>query len=114
VPVDASPISVLALLLTVAAFGQEANPTSAGPVHRIKGRTIFSQDLPKAALTIAKGLRFIGAQRVNLYGNAEAEQYLFVKVANLRLCPKAHDGNRKYSVHLRREELARLRRHAGG
>jgi hypothetical protein len=36
--------------------------------------------LPKAELTVAKQFAFIGAQRVNLYGNAEAEQYLLVKI----------------------------------
>jgi hypothetical protein len=30
-------------------------------------------------LSVQKGFRFIGAQQVNLYGNAEAEQYLFAR-----------------------------------
>ena len=73
-------IALLGLLFTVAAFGQDLAGTNARPVRRIHGQTIFSQELPKVELTIEKGFRFVGTQRVNLYGNAEAEQYLFVKV----------------------------------
>ena len=78
-------IVVVGLLFTVGAFGQEANRTNLGPERSIKGRTIVSQELPKAELTVAKGFRFAGTQRVNLYGNADAEQYLFVKVGSRRI-----------------------------
>lgn len=80
-------VAALALFI-IAAFGQTTDTTNARPVRVIKGRTIFSQELPKAELTIAKGFRFAGTQRVNLYGNAEAEQYLFVKVGPHRTVRK--------------------------
>jgi hypothetical protein len=72
-------ITAAALLFTVGTFGQEADRTNMRPERSVKGRTIVSQELPKAVLTIAKGFRFVGTQRVNLYGNADAEQYVFVK-----------------------------------
>lgn len=72
--------AILGLLFTTGAFGQKTDTVNVAPVRGIKGRTIISKGLPKANLTIAKGFRFSGTQRVNLYGNAEAEQYVFVKV----------------------------------
>lgn len=58
-------------------YGSDGRDPSA--VRSIKGRTIFSEESPKAKLSVRKGLRFIGTQRVNLHGNAEAEQYVFAK-----------------------------------
>ncbi len=73
-------MAILGLLFNLGAFGQKTGTANVASVRGIKGRTIVSQELPKAELTIAKGFRFAGTQRVNLYGNAEAEQYVFVKV----------------------------------
>lgn len=72
-------IAAASLLLSTGAFGQEANKASTGSERRVEGQTIVSQALPKATLKIAKPFRFVGTQQVNLYGNAQAEQYLFVK-----------------------------------
>jgi hypothetical protein len=58
-------------------YGGDGEDTSA--VRHIKGRTIFSEESPKAKLSIRGELRFIGTQQVNLHGNAEAEQYVFAK-----------------------------------
>ena len=46
-------------------------------MRHVRGRTVFSEDSPKVELSVRKGYRFIGTQQVNLYGVAEAEQYLF-------------------------------------
>lgn len=73
-------IAATILLFSVEAFGQEVSKTNVGPERVIEGQTIVSQALPKATLTVAKGFRFAGTQRVNLYGNSDAEQYLFVRV----------------------------------
>jgi hypothetical protein len=52
------------------------------PVQRqVQGQTIFSSELPAADLTFDKDFRYVGGQVVNLYGNADAEQHLFVKGA---------------------------------
>lgn len=52
------------------------------PVQRqVQGQTIVSSELPAADLTFDKDFRYVGGQVVNLYGNADAEQHLFVKGA---------------------------------
>ena len=81
---SAKAVAGVALSVAVVAWAQTTANTEIGPMRGVKGQTIFSQELPKAELTIAKGFRFAGTQRVNLYGNAEAEQYLFVKVGPRR------------------------------
>jgi hypothetical protein len=39
---------------------------------------MVSEELPAAELTFSNDFRYIGGQSVNLYGNAEAEQHLFM------------------------------------
>ena len=63
-------------VVTVAYAGEE---TSAHPVRHVKDNTIVSNESPRAKLKIQNGFRFVGTQKVTLYGVAEAEQYLFVK-----------------------------------
>jgi len=64
-------------LISSLAFAQNA-PTP--PAQRqAQGQTIVSNELPAADLTFGKDFRYVGAQVVNLYGNADAEQHLFVK-----------------------------------
>jgi hypothetical protein len=46
--------------------------------REVKGQTIISKELPAAELTFDKDFQYVGGQVVNLYGNAEAEQHLFV------------------------------------
>lgn len=75
----AMTVAATALVLGVAIFAYGGDGTSAQAVRHVKGRTIFSEGSPKAELTVGKGLRFIGTQQVSLYGNAEAEQYLFAR-----------------------------------
>jgi hypothetical protein len=72
-------VAAIGLVLGVATLAYGADRTSTDAVRHIKGRTIFSEEYPKAALSVRKGLRFIGTQKVNLSGNAEAEQYVFAK-----------------------------------
>lgn len=69
-------------LLGVAALAYRADATSSSAVRHVSGRTIFSTEFPKAELSVSKEFQFIGTQTVNLYGNAEAEQYLFVKAGS--------------------------------
>src|SRR5215469_6176042 len=63
--------------LFLAAIILSAQDTSAA--RHIKGRAIFSEESPKAQLSIRRGLRFSGTQQVTLHGNAEAEQYVFAR-----------------------------------
>jgi hypothetical protein len=69
-------VAARCLLLGVATF---AYGTDANAVRHVKGRTIFSEESPKVELSVGKGYRFIGTQQVNLFGVAEAEQYVFAK-----------------------------------
>ena len=48
-------------------------------MREFRGQTLISNELPAAELTVSKDYRYLGGQRVNLYGNADAEQHLFVK-----------------------------------
>ena len=73
-------VAATGLLLGVAAFAYGAQGTSANAVRHVKGTTIFSEESPKAELSVQKEYRFIGTQEINLYGVAEAEQYLFAKL----------------------------------
>ena len=53
---------------------------AAGQVSRtVHGNTLVSDSLPAADITLAPGFRYVGGQVVNLYGNAVAEQHIFVK-----------------------------------
>lgn len=76
---SAMVIAATGLLLGVATFAYGTDGTNANAARQVKGRTIFSEELPKAELSVRKGYRFIGTQQVNLYGVAEAEQYLFAR-----------------------------------
>jgi hypothetical protein len=77
---SAMVVAATGLLLGVATFAYGGDGTSANAVRHVRGRTIFSEESPKAELSVRKGFRFIGTQQVNLYGNAEAEQYLFARL----------------------------------
>ncbi len=74
------PLSCFLLFIVAhAIFGQEAlNP----PIREVNGQTIVSRALPKAELTFGKEFNYVASQRVNLYGNAEADQHLFVKAGS--------------------------------
>ena len=49
------------------------------PVERsVRGRVLVSNDLPAAVLRFSRPFRYVGSQVVRLYGNADAEQHLFV------------------------------------
>ena len=78
-------MTVVCLLLATGSFGQETTTTNVQALPYVKGQTIVSKEFPRAELTMGKDFRFAGTQRVNLYGNADAEQYLFVKVGPRRV-----------------------------
>ncbi len=67
------------LLLGVATFAYGVDGTNANAARHVRGRTVFSEESPKVELSVRKGYRFIGTQQVNLYGVAEAEQYVFAR-----------------------------------
>lgn len=67
---------IVAASLSIAAL---AFPQAGIPLREVRGQTIISTELPAVELTIGKEFRYVGSQRVNLYGNADAEQHIFVK-----------------------------------
>jgi hypothetical protein len=73
--------SAVLVVLTLSSFAlAQSAPLPAGPpLRKVHGNTIDSPELPAAKLTFGRDFRYIGSQRVNLYGNADAEQHLFVK-----------------------------------
>jgi hypothetical protein len=76
---NAMVVAAAGLVLGIATFAYGADGTSANAVRHVRGRTVFSEESPKVELSVRKGYRFIGTQQVNLYGLAEAEQYVFAR-----------------------------------
>ena len=72
---------VLSVASIAAGAHAQAAPASA-QLREVRGQTIISRELPAATLTFGKDFRYVGGQKVNLYGNAEAEQHLFVKAGS--------------------------------
>ena len=72
-------VAATCLVFGVATLAYGGGGTDTSAVRHIKGRTIFSGESPTAKLSIPRGFRFIGTQKVNLHGNAEAEQYVFAR-----------------------------------
>ena len=69
-------VTVISLLVLIA---QAGGPPPIPPVQRIvEGRTLVSKDLPAATFHFSRPFRYVGSQVVRLYGNADAEQHLFV------------------------------------
>jgi hypothetical protein len=64
------------LLVLVASWASVAAAQVSRAVH---GNTVVSDTLPAADLTVGRGFRYVGGQVVNLYGNADAEQHIFVR-----------------------------------
>ena len=56
--------------------------TQSQPQRTVHGQTLLSRELPAARFTLSRNLHYVGGQVVNLYGNAEAEQHLFVNTQN--------------------------------
>lgn len=74
---------VLSAALIAAVAHAQSAPASASPqLREVRGQTIVSRELPAATLTFGKDFRYVGGQTVNLYGNAAAEQHLFVKAGS--------------------------------
>jgi hypothetical protein len=64
-------------VLASATIAQEEQ-TSGASLRAVRGQTIISNELPRADLTFGKEFHYVGGQKVNLYGNADAEQHIFV------------------------------------
>jgi len=71
--------ALAATSIAVMAQAQGVPAPASAQLREVRGQTIFSKELPAATLTFGKDFRYVGGQKVNLYGNAEAEQHLFVK-----------------------------------
>jgi hypothetical protein len=71
------------ILVSLIAFPQ-SQPAAVGKSlqRQVKGQTITSNQFPAAELTFGNDFRYVGGQVVNLFGNADAEQHLFVNAKN--------------------------------
>jgi hypothetical protein len=74
-----------AALAGSAAFAQNLPAQTTTQLREIHGQTISSNKLPAADLTFGREFRYVGGQTVNLYGNADAEQHIFVKTGSSRV-----------------------------
>ena len=73
----------LGALFTSVGMAQGLPAAGAAQLEReVQGQTITSKELPAAELTFGKNFQYLGGQVVNLYGNADAEQHLFVSGAS--------------------------------
>src|SRR5437588_4474315 len=69
-------------LVASIALAQDQSASDASSLREVRGQTIVSKESPAAELTFGKEFRYVGGQRVNLYGNADAEQHLFVNAGS--------------------------------
>ena len=67
------------VFLLACAFVSMLLADDAPALREVRGQTLISRKLPAAELTVSEEFRYLGGQRANLYGNADAEQHLFVK-----------------------------------
>jgi hypothetical protein len=82
----ATVVAAAGLMLGLATLAYGSDGTNANAVRHVKGRTVFSEESPKVELSVRKGYGFIGTQQVNLYGVAEAEQYVFARQGRRQYC----------------------------
>jgi hypothetical protein len=68
--------TLVALICSSLAVSQ--NPDSSGLRRQVDGQTLVSPEVPRADFTLAKEFHYVSGHTINLYGNAEAEQHIFV------------------------------------
>ena len=68
--------TLVALICSSLAVSQ--NSGSPDLRREVNGQTLVSHELPRAEFNLANEFHYVGGQTVNLYGNAEAEQHIFV------------------------------------
>ena len=83
---NAMVVAAVGLVLGAATFAYGGDGTSAKAVRHVRGRTIVSEESPRVELSVRKGYRFIGTQQIDLYGVAEAEQYVFARQGRRQYC----------------------------
>src|SRR5579862_716153 len=69
-------LAVVILLAALIALAQ--NSGSPDLRREVTGQTLVSPEVPRADFTLAKEFHYVSGQTINLYGNAEAEQHIFV------------------------------------
>jgi hypothetical protein len=72
------PLFTAMLAVAMLASATVAQETPTGTLRPVQGQTLVSNELPRADLTFGNDFHYVGGQKVNLYGNAEAEQHIFV------------------------------------
>jgi hypothetical protein len=70
----------LATVLVTSALFAAAQTEATKPLQRqVAGQALISKSKPAAELTFDKAYKYVGGQRWDLYGIADAEQHFFVK-----------------------------------
>lgn len=72
-------VGVVAALFLLASTLFPQTSSDPSRMRQVRGQTLLSPEPPNASLTVAKEFHYVGGQKVNLYGNADAEQHVFVK-----------------------------------
>jgi hypothetical protein len=67
-----------AVAMLARAMAAQESPAPDAALRQVQGQTIISNEVPRADLTVSKEFHYVGSQRVNLYGMADAEQHVFV------------------------------------
>jgi hypothetical protein len=68
-------LGVFAVFVASASVGA----LDSGGAREVRANTIISRRLPAARFRVDSRMRYVGSQVVDLYGKAEAEQYVFVE-----------------------------------
>jgi hypothetical protein len=77
-------LTALAVVLATHSTAAAQQAPASDALRQVQGQTIISNEVPRADLTFGNDFHYVGGQKVNLYGVAEAEQHIFV-VAKDRL-----------------------------
>lgn len=66
------------LIVMFASMTLSQQTSNSETLREVQNQTLISNQLPRADLTFGKDYHYVGGQKVNLYGNADAEQHIFV------------------------------------
>jgi hypothetical protein len=70
--------AVTLLIVMSASMALSQQSSDSETLREVQNQTLISNQLPRADLTFGKDYHYVGGQKVNLYGNADAEQHIFV------------------------------------
>src|ERR1700758_2830222 len=71
-------VLVTLICCSLSSLAVPQNPDSPGLKRQVNDQTLISPEVPRAEFNLSKEFHYVGGQIVNLYGNAEGEQHIFV------------------------------------